>query len=62
MRTLEKTKKPATKVRRSPLRPITATRTPPPVKNTLGDIAKIKDFGKGLDGALVEKIVADRHL
>ena len=53
MSTLAKTRKPAAKVRRSPLRPITATRIPPPANNTLGDIAKIKDFGKGLD---------DRHL
>lgn len=35
-------------------------RTPPPVKTAAADLFKIKDFGKGLDGALVEQIVADR--
>ena len=37
-----------------------ATRTPPPAKSTAADLLKIKDFGKGLNGALVMQIVADR--
>lgn len=33
---------------------------PPPAKATAGDLLKIRDFGKGVDWALVEQAVADR--
>lgn len=32
----------------------------PPAKSTAADLLKIKDFGKGLDGERVTRIVADR--
>ena len=46
----------ATPVRRSAAVPI----PPPPAKATAGDLLKIRDFGKGVAWALVEKAVADR--
>lgn len=46
----------ATPVRRSAMVPI----PPPPAKATAGDLLKIRDFGKGVDWALVEEAVADR--
>ena len=38
----------------------TKPRTPPPAKSTAGDLLKLKDFGKGLNGTRVEEIIADR--
>ena len=67
MSTLTKTKKPAPRVRAVVKAPVKignykfTPRTPPPAKTTAADLFKIKDFGKGLDGALVEQIVADRR-
>lgn len=57
-----------TTVRRSVVKPLTAPIrrstalpiTPPPAKATAGDLLKIRDFGKGVDWALVEQAVADR--
>ncbi|MFH1497315.1 MAG: hypothetical protein ABII82_05760 [Verrucomicrobiota bacterium] len=68
MATLTKTKKPARKASRRATANATApalktrvTRTPPPAKHTLGEIAKVKNFGKGLDAERVEAIIADRN-
>jgi hypothetical protein len=41
-------------------RPDAAPIPPPPAKATAGDLLKIRDFGKGVDWALVEQAVADR--
>jgi hypothetical protein len=46
----------AAPVRRSKVVPI----LPPPAKATAGDLLKIRDFGRGVDWALVEQAVADR--
>ncbi len=37
-----------------------ARRTPPPCAFTGADLLKRTDFGKGLDGAFVESVLADR--
>lgn len=65
MSTLTKPKKAARRV--SAARVATAPkaysftpRTPPASKATAADLLKIKNFGEGLDGELVESIVADR--
>lgn len=64
MSTLAKPKKPT---RRAPARAASVPkaysftpRTPPAAKGTAADLLKIKNFGEGLDGELVESIVADR--
>jgi hypothetical protein len=41
-------------------RPAAVPIPPPPAKATAGDLLKIRDFGKGVDWALVEQAVADR--
>ena len=47
----------AARVRRSrPAAPV----PPPPAKGTAGDLLKIREFGKGVNWALVEAAVADR--